>query len=300
MHSYHSRSEQDNVLVSPEMGSPGEEVVYALDSTHQMGWRVWATIFEDLLSSHELIWRLVVRDISARYRQSILGYAWAMLPTIATVTIFAFLTSSRTIPVGETPMPYVAYALWSIGVWQLFASCLVNCTNSLVNAGSLVSKVKFPKEALVIAALGQPLIDFLIRLVPVALVFTWYGIALNWQAVFIPFILVPAILLALGLGFLLSIANLVLRDIGNALGVILTFGIFLAPVLYPPTTTWPSNLINLLNPFNPILISSQDLIVYGTLSMPEGFLFSCLFSVLVLLIGWRLFRIAMPRVCAYA
>lgn len=273
-----------------------EEVMYMPASAQRRGWHVWATLFRDLLSSRELIWRLVLRDISARYRQSALGYLWAILPTIATVTIFAFLTSSRTIPIGETPMPYVAYALWNIGVWQLFTSCLISCTNSLVGAGSLVSKVKFPKEALVIAALGQPLFDFLIRLVPVTLVFTWYGVTLSWQAIFLPLILAPAVLLALGLGLLFSIINLVLRDIGNALGVILTFGIFLAPILYPPPTRWPSMLVNVLNPFSPILIASQDLIAHGALSMPKSFLFSCLFSVLMFFLGWRLFRIAIPRV----
>jgi len=257
-------------------------------------------MFADLLDSRELIWRLIVRDISARYRQSILGYFWAIIPVIATVMIFAFLTTSRTIPVGETPMPYIAYALWSLSVWQFFAGCLVNCTNSLVSAGSLVSKVKFPKETLVIAALGQPLVDFLIRLVPTAFVFTWYGMALNWQTLFIPFVLVPVMLLALGLGFLFSIANLVLRDIGNGLNVILTLAIFMAPILYPAPTTWPSTLVNVLNPFSPMLIASQDLIAHGTLSKPEAFLVSSSFSVLAFFIGWRLFRIVMPRVCAHA
>lgn len=298
MDSSHSRGKLRNFASSST--TPLPEVVYTLDARRRQGWSIWASIFEDLLSSRELIWRLIVRDISARYRQSVLGYVWAILPTVVAVTIFAFLTSSRTIPVSETPIPYVAYALWNIGVWQLFASCLINCTNSLTSAGSLVSKVKFPKETLVIAALGQPLFDFLIRLVPVTFVFTSYDVSLDWEAVFVPLILVPAILLALGLGFLLSIANLVLRDVGSVLGVILTFGIFLAPVLYPPPTTWPSILINILNPFSPILIASQDLIAYGSLSMPQEFLFSCLLSVLVFLVGWRLFRIAMPRVCAYA
>jgi len=282
------------------MISASRPTIYEANSVRSNSWSVWKELFADLRNSRELIWRLLVRDISTRYRQSILGYLWAILPAIATVAVFAFLTNTRTIPVGETPIPYVPYALWSLGVWQLFAGCLVNCTNSLVNAGPLVSKVKFPKEALVIAALGQPLVDFAIRLIPVGVVLHWYGVTLYWQSVLIPLVLMPAMFLALGLGFMLSIANLVLRDIGNALAVILTFAIFLAPVLYPPPVTWPSNLINLLIPFNPILIASQDLIIRGALSMPETFLFSSLLSVLLLLLGWRLFRVAIPRVCAYA
>jgi homopolymeric O-antigen transport system permease protein len=276
------------------------EVIYTSDSIRRQGWHLWGTLISEFLNSRELIWRLISRDIAARYRQSMFGYLWAVLPSIVTVIVFAFLTQSHTIPVDETSLPYVAYALWSISVWQLFADCLGVCTNSLASAGSLVSKVNFPKEALVLAAIGHPLLDFIIRLVLVALVFIWYGVPFKAQMIFVPFILLPAILLAIGLSFVLSIINLVLRDIGQILGMSLTFGMFLAPVLYPPPTTWPSSLINILNPFSPLLIASQDVIAHGSLSQPQAFLFSCLFSVLVFLVGWRLFRLTIYRVSTYA
>jgi ABC-type polysaccharide/polyol phosphate export systems, permease component len=276
------------------------EVMYTPDSIRRRGWHVWRTIINEFLNSRELIWRLILRDIAARYRQSMFGYLWAVLPSIVTVIVFAALTQSQTIPVAETALPYVAYALWSISVWQLFAGCLSVCTNSLVSAGSLVSKVNFPKEALVIAAIGHPLLDFMIRLVLVAFVFIWYGVPFKAQMIFVPFILLPAILLAIGLSFVLSIINLVLRDIGSILGVTLTFGMFLTPVLYPPPTTWPSSLINILNPLSPVLIASQDVIAYGSLLQPQAFLFSSLFSMLVFLVGWRLFRLTIYRVSTYA
>jgi lipopolysaccharide transport system permease protein len=276
------------------------EVMYTPDSIRRRGWHVWRTIINEFLNSRELIWRLILRDIAARYRQSMFGYLWAVLPSIVTVIVFAALTQSQTIPAAETALPYVAYALWSISVWQLFAGCLSVCTNSLVSAGSLVSKVNFPKEALVIAAIGHPLLDFMIRLVVVAFVFIWYGVPFKAQMIFVPFILLPAILLAIGLSFVLSIINLVLRDIGSILGVTLTFGMFLTPVLYPPPTTWPSSLINILNPLSPVLIASQDVIAYGSLLQPQAFLFSSLFSMLVFLVGWRLFRLTIYRVSTYA
>jgi lipopolysaccharide transport system permease protein len=276
------------------------EVIYTPDSIRRQGWQIWRTITSDFVDSRELIWRLILRDIAVRYRQSVFGYLWAVLPSVLTVIIFAVLSQSQTIPVTKTALPYVAYALWSISFWQLFAGCLSGCTNSLVNAGSLVSKVNFPKEALLIAAIGHPFLDFMIRLVLVAFVFIWYGVPFKAQMIFVPFILVPAILLAIGLSFVLSIINLILRDIGNTLGLALTFGIFLAPVLYPPPTTWPSSLINILNPFSPLLIASQDVIAYGALSRPEAFVLSCLFSVLVFLVGGRLFRLTIYRVAPYA
>ena len=276
------------------------EVIYTADSIRRQGWHVWGTIISEFLNSRELIWRLILRDVSSRYRQSILGYLWAVLPSILTVTVFAVFTQSLAIPLAETSLPYVAYALWSMSVWQLFAGCLSGCTNSLASAGSLVSKVNFPKEALVIATIGQPLLDFMIRLILVAFAFIWYEVPFRAQMILVPFMLLPVILLATGLGFILSIVNLILRDIGNILGMALAFGIFLAPVLYPPPTTWPASLINILNPLSPLLIASQDMIAHGSLSQPQAFLFSCLLSVLVFLVGWRVFRLTINRVSAYA
>ena len=274
--------------------------VYTPDLIRKMGWRVWPIMVGDLARSRELIWRLILRDLSVRYRQSLLGYTWALLPPVVMVAIFAFLSRTRVLPIGETSLPYVAYALWSIGVWQLFSGCLQACTHSLVSAGPLVTKINFPKEALLIGALGQPVFDFLIRLIPVIIVFIWQGVVPAWQALFLPLFLVPVILLALGVGFFLAIGNLLLRDIGNALGLVLAFGMFLAPVLYPPPVEWPFVLINILNPFSPLLIATQDLIATGHLTMPSAFAFSCLVSIFVFLVGWRFFGVSIQRIAEKA
>jgi len=257
-------------------------------------------MFKELAESRRLIWLLILRDISVRYRQSILGYVWAVVPQIVMVGVFAFLHASRVLPIGGTRIAYVAYALWGISVWQLFAGCLLSCANSLVSSGSLVSKVNFPREALVIAALGQPTFDFLVRLAPIVVVFIWYGVVPWWESVFIPLVLLPVMLLALGLGFVLSIANLVIRDTGNALGTALTIGMFLTPVLYPPPVRWPFFLVNHLNPLSPLLAASHDLIAQGFLTKPEMFAAVCLLALVLALGGWRAFRVTISRVAGYA
>ena len=274
--------------------------VYTQDSVKKLGWRIWPEMVRDLVKSRELIWRLILRDLSVRYRQTVLGYAWAILPSVVTVAIFTFLARTRVLPIGETSLPYVAYALWSIGVWQLFSGCLQACTNSLISAGSLVTKINFPKEALIFGAIGQPVFDFLVRLIPIFIVFIWQAAMPAWQAIFLPLVLIPIVLLALGFGFVLSIANLLLRDIGNGLGIVMAFGTFLAPIVYPPPGDWPFVLINILNPFSPLLIATQDLIAKGHLSMPGTFAFSCLLSLLVFLLGWRFFHLAIRRIAERA
>lgn len=276
------------------------ETVYTPDGLRQLGSRIWIVMAWQLWASRELIWRLIYRDISVRYRQSFLGYLWAIIPAAITVVIFAYLTEQRVLPIGRLALPYPVFALWSLTVWQLFAGVLSAATYSLVGAGALVTKINFPKEALVVASVGSPLFDFLIRLLPVAAVFAWYGVIPPWQALWLPLILLPLLLMALGLGFFLAVLNLAVRDIGNVVGTLLTFGMFAAPVFYPPPVTFPFYLVNVLNPFSPLLIATQDLLAHGALQHDGLFAGAVAFALLVFLLGWRLFYMTMPRVAERA
>lgn len=277
-----------------------KETVYTPDGLRRLGLRVWAIMAQQLWDSRELIWRLIYRDISVRYRQSILGYLWAVIPPIVTVAIFTYLTNYRVLPIGELPLPYPVYALWSLSLWQLFAGVLGAATHSLVGAGSLVTKINFPKEALVISAVGQPLFDYLVRLIPMAAVFVIYAVIPPWQILFIPLLLVPILLLALGIGFFLAILNLAVRDIGSLVGTVLTFGMFAAPVFYPPPIRAPFFLVNIVNPFSPLLIATQDLLAVGELRHGRLLVSACLFALMAFLVGWRLFHLTMPRVAERA
>jgi len=294
------RSRQATITPEIQARRLAVDVLYTPQGAQRSGVGGWQIMFQELAESRRLIWLLILRDLSVRYRQSILGYVWAVVPQIATVAVFAFLHSSRVLPIGGTKIPYIAYSLWGISVWQLFAGCLTNCANSLTASGSLVTKINFPREALVIAALGQPAFDFVVRLVPVVAVFVWCGVVPPWQSLLMPLVLLPIVLLALGLGFVLSIANLVIRDTANALGTALTIGMFLTPVLYPPPVRWPFYLINILNPLSPLVAASQDLIAGGFLTQPEMFIAACIFAMALFLAGWRAFRITILRVIGYA
>ena len=269
--------------------------VYESSSRRRQGIRIWKSIALDIWNSRELVFRLIARDISVRYKQSVLGYAWALLFPLATASLFTYLVSARVLPTGDPVLPYPLFALWSISVWQLFASTLLSSTSSLVNAGSLITKVNFPAHALVIAAIGQSLFDFFLRLIPVSLLFIWYGYLPPSAALAIPLIIAPMLILAIGLGFFFSILNLVIRDIGNAMGIILTFGMFATPVLYPAPVSSPFYLVNIINPVSPFIIATQDLLTFGNLLHIDLLIIACLFSLVIFLVGIRLFSLALPR-----
>jgi lipopolysaccharide transport system permease protein len=273
-----------------------QEVVYTPYAHLGLGWRVWREMGQQLICSRGLTWRLFLRELSARYRQSVFGYVWAVMPAIVTVIAFTYLNRSRILPIGKTDIPYPAFVLLGITVWQVFSTGLTASTQSIVNAGYLITKANFARESLVLAAFGQSILDFLIRLVLVAMVFAWLQVVPAWTVVVVPFVLIPLALMTLGFGFVLALANGVFRDIGNALTLVLTVAMFLTPVVYPPPTAWPKVLINYVNPISPFIIATRDLTTEGTLSHPHGLLLASVVSLVIFLVGWRIFHVAMARI----
>ncbi|MCH9021339.1 MAG: ABC transporter permease [Planctomycetes bacterium] len=281
-------------------GDQTHEVEYTPNCHIGFGWGIWRQMFRELTRSRELIWRLFLRDLSGRYRQSIFGYFWAVLPAIVMVVTFTYLNHRKILPehFSQTDLPYPAYVLLGMTVWQLFSTGLVRTTHSLANARAIILKINFSRESLVIAAFGESVFNFLIRLVLVALVFIWLrdDIKLCWTVVCVPLVLIGLCFLSIGFGFFLSIANAVFRDIGNGLALVLTFAMFLSPVVYPAPTEGPLVLINYLNPVSPYIIAVQDLVSKGHLSQPVPLIGAYIFSVVIFLLGWRLFHLAISRI----
>jgi len=253
-------------------------------------------MFLGIIESKEIIFQLAYRDFTVRYRQSYLGYLWAILPQLVTLSIFTFLASRRVFDMSETNMPYVVHAVWSLSLWLLFSTILLNCTNSLAQAGTLVTKVCFPKESIVIASISPSIIDFIIRLLPISFIILWVDFTPSINSFWIIFIVLIVIMLALGIGLILAIINLVFKDLGNIVGMLMTFGMFLSPILYPPPVQYPFNLINILNPFSPLLISTQELLSGNVISHPTLLILVSIFSIVILILGLRIFSIALPKV----
>ena len=164
----------------------------------------------------------------------------------------------------------------------------------------MVTKVNFPKEVLIISSAGLPVFEFIVRLIPIGVILWWYGVPLHWSILFMPLVLFPVILMALGGAFILAVSNLVVRDIANMLGIILGVTVFLTPVFYPPPESYPFFLINILNPLSPLVIATQDLLGEGRIADSGIFSAACLFSLLLFLSGWRLFHLVMPKVAERA
>jgi lipopolysaccharide transport system permease protein len=278
------------------MNSKKNRKTYSPGQNNGWGFRVWLEMFSELTDSHELVWRLFLRNFKAKYRQTVLGFLWALIMPLLAVGTFVFLNRTGILNIRKIDIPYPAYALLGLTVWHIFAGGLRDCSNSIVAGGNMVAKINFPKEALVLSSIGETLVETMIRLALTAFVFALYKVAPAWTVILFPLTLIPLLLFTLGLGFMLSILNAVFRDVANMVSLSSTFLLFITPVLYPEPKTVFFKSFMVFNPLAALVTAPRDLVVKGYLTQPFSFWFYSVLSLIIFIISWRLFHLAEIRI----
>lgn len=276
-------------------------IIYTPDGPIHEGdkksFHIFRLMFKEAVESTGLTWRLFVRDFSVRYRQSLLGLAWAILMPLITVAVFVLMNRSGVLDIGDTGMPYPLYALIGISIWNLFSIGLTACTNALVNAGNMVLKINFPKVSLIFAAAGQGIVDFLIRIVLIGVAVVYYQIMPDpLGALMLFFAVIPLFLLMVGLGFVFALVASVIRDLVHALNIGLMGLMLLTPILYPLADETLMGKMNLLNPLYYLVCLPRNLIFGSTGNLLVGYVFSSILAVGVFFIGWRLYYLAQQKI----
>lgn len=273
------------------------KVTYEPDNSLKKGYlRIFKEIFEELKRNRWLTYQLFKRDFLAIYKQSFVGIFWAFIIPIISVGTFIVLNRSGVFTIGQIDVPYPIYAVLGIAFWQLFSTGLIASSNSLVKAGSMIIRINFSKKSLVIASTGQALVSFLVQIVLVGILFICYKITPNIAALLIPLAILPIILLTLGIGFILSILNGIMRDVGNVLSVLMTFFMFLTPVLYAKPTSGILAHITTYNPLYYLVSAPKDLVLLGTISELQGYLISSTLAVLIFVVCLVVFHLTETRV----
>ena len=277
--------------------STNNVIVYTPDRILKIGFlERWREMFLSLFQSRELIWRLFLRNFSAKYRQSVLGIFWAVLNPIIIVGVFVFLNRAGILNIEETKVPYPVFALIGISIYGIFSTGLSVSANSIIGAGPMVVKINFPKISLVISSFGQALVEFAVRLFLVVVILVVFGIVPQPTVILFPLAVIPIILLTLGIGFFISLLTCIFRDTVYVVSLFTTFFLFLTPVLYPAPKTPLFSIINTWNPLSHLIIGCRDLILLGNMSNQIGFLWSSLFSIIVFLLSWKVFYLAETKI----
>ncbi len=272
------------------------EVIYTPESQlrHPLG--LFQQMWRDLLASRELAWRLMVRDISAQYRQSFLGIAWAFLPPIVMATGFTLANNANVINIGVTNLPYPAYVMFSTALWQTFVEALNGPIQAVTVAKPMLARVNFPREALILAKLGEVFFNFAIKLILIVGLFIWFRVPVSWTVILTPVALIHLVLLGTFFGILLAPLGVLYQDVSKGLTLITGFWLFLTPVVYSVPSDGTFGFLVKLNPVTPLLVTVRELATTGIVSQPVGFWIASVVTLVGLFLTWIIFRLAMPFV----
>jgi len=271
------------------------ETIYNSDSALSRPFQLLHDMARDIISARGLAWRLFVRNVSASYRQSFLGYAWAFLPPIVITFIWVFLNKYKILNVGETDIPYPLYVLLGTVLWSGFVEAMNSPIKMVSESRSLLTKINFPREALILAGMAEVLFNFTIRLLLIPVVFIWLKVEFPMSIFLAPLSIFALLALGLTIGILLTPVAMLYTDIQRGLTLATQAWFFFTPIVYTPPTSWPAVLITKANPVSPLLITSRELFVTGSISNPEGFLLVTGITFLMLFVGWAFYRMSMPH-----
>ena len=272
-------------------------VTYEPDNSLKKGYAfLLRDIVNEFIVNRWLFGQLFKRDFLAVYKQSFIGVFWALIIPLISVGTFVLLNRSGIFVAGSINAPYPVYAVLGMAFWQLFSTGLIAGSNSLVKAGSMVVKINFSKKSLVLASSSQGIVSFAVQLLLGVILCFVYGIIPKWQILFVPFAILPLLLLTFGLSLLLAVLNGVMRDVGNVITFLLTFLMFLTPVLYAaPESGFLAELMR-LNPLSYLISAPRQLILYGTIYEWRGFMYSSLISVFIFIFCLLAFHLTETRV----
>lgn len=272
------------------------EVIYTPESLLKHPLKLFQQMWRDLLASRELARRLMVRDISAQYRQSFLGIIWAFLPPIFMATGFTLASNANVINVGKTDLPYPAYVMFSTALWQTFVEALNGPIQAVTVAKPMLARVNFPREALILAKMGEVFFNFAIKLILIVALFIWFHVSVSWTVILTPVALIHLVLFGTFIGILLAPFGVLYQDVSKALTLITGFWLFLTPVVYPVPNAGTFGFLVNLNPVTPLLVTVRELATTGVVSEPWRFWIVSVITIVGLLLTWIGFRLAMPYV----
>ncbi len=249
----------------------------------------------DLAGSRELGWRLFIRDLSAQYRNTVLGYFWVFIPPLVASLPFVYLNAAGVVRMGDTPIPYAAYAIIGTTIWQTFVDALNSPLRTANAARSLLTRINFPREAILVSGLLQVGFSFLVRLALLIAVFAAFALDLPATAPLFFLGMLSVALTGFMIGLILTPVGLLYGDVQQSLPIASTFLMLLTPVLYPAPSFGLAATVTALNPLSPLVITTRDWLITGSAVELGAFILVSTITVTFLLLGWIAYRVALPH-----
>jgi len=205
-----------------------DQVEYTIEPSNK-----WLLNWKELWKYRELFYFFTWRDIKIKYKQTVLGFIWAILQPLLMMVIFT-LFFGRALNIPSQSIPYPVYVFSGLLIWNIFSSGLTNASNSMVNNSSIIKKIYFPRLIIPVASILVALFDFIMAFILFGLILIFYKQSVSWLALFIwPLAIIVSVVATLGLGAWLAALNVKYRDFRYIIPFLVQVLFFLTPVIYP-------------------------------------------------------------------
>jgi lipopolysaccharide transport system permease protein len=243
----------------------------------------------EVVDYRELLYSMTWRDVLLRYKQTAMGFGWAVLMPVANMLIFTVIFTR--VAHLDTGVPYPIYAFAGLLPWNLFASSLRFSVSSLTSNTDLVTKIYFPREVFPFSAVAVCFVDFLIGSLVMVGLMIYYHVAPGWGLLFLPVVLLVLLMFTAAMALLLAMGNLFFRDVKYLIEIVITVWMFATSVVYPVDRVGGTlGMILQLNPMTPIIDGFRAVVLRGELPAAGPFTLATLTSAVLLAVAWLTFH----------
>lgn len=272
---------------------PLETRIYQKENNLKIG-KLLKESLKDLLGAHFLAKQLAARDIKSQYRQSYLGIIWIFITPLTSAFVWIFLNLTGTIKLADTGVPYAIYAFSGSLIWSIITESINSPASNTNAARGLMTKINFPKEALILSGIYKLLFNSSIKIALLAVFIFLFGIGFHWSLLLFPLVIMAAILFGTTIGLFLTPIGMLYNDISKIISLGLSFLMYITPVVYAIPKDGLMKTLMELNPFSPIILTARDL-AFGNYPEYLGyFLIVFAISLVLFFIGLVFYRISIP------
>jgi ABC-type polysaccharide/polyol phosphate export permease len=237
----------------------------------------------------ELLYRMTARDLLVRYKQSVMGFGWAVFMPLVNTVLFSVIFT-RVAPLA-TEVPYPIFAYTGLLFWNCFASSLRFAVISLSSNATLVTKVYFPREIFPFSAILVCLVDLAVGATILVAMMIYYQVAPTWAILLMPLVLLVQVIFTAGVGLIIAMANLFLRDVKYLFEIVLTVWMFATSVVYPLEDIGGKlGVLLKMNPMTPVIDGYRATILHGQAPDFRALGLAGALAVVTLLVGWLVFH----------
>lgn len=249
---------------------------------------------KDLFVSRYLAKQITVRDIKAQYRQSYFGILWAVITPLTTAFVWIFLNSSGAIRLTDTGIPYPVYAFSGSLIWSILSEAINSPMRVTSSSLGIMSKINFPKEALILSGIYKLLFNSGIKIVLLFVFLILYQVDFGWKLVWFPIALIGVLLFGTTIGLLITPIGLLYKDVSRLIGLGMRFLMYVSPVVYVVPKQGILKMLMELNPLTPLIVITRNLVVNLPLDYLKYYMITMLCCVPIFFVALLFYRISIP------